>query len=795
MAAKPIVVHIQGQTSQLKKALGEAERGVKGFAKNVGALGIKAGAAFGAAATAVGVTGVAAAADFEKSMKEVFTLLPDAGAETFKSLEDQVKNFSKEFGVLPDQVVPSLYQALSAGVPVDNVFSFLETSQQAAKGGVTDLQTAVDGISSVVNSYGEDVISAAEASDLMFTAVKLGKTDFNQLSNSMFNVAPIAASMGIEFSEVTASLANLTAKGVPTSVAATQLKAAFAELGKEGTKASDMFKELSGQSMQEFLAEGHGLEGVLEVLKIGADDMGISLLDMFGSVEAGQAVLGLAGDGMGDFFDTMYEMNTAAGATETAFNTMNTGMAADFEKVKANMEVLKIEIGQKLAPIVLKATNFLINNFDEFKVIAEDVRAKVVEIAKKAFPIFVKIVKRAIDIFKNNLMPVFQDTWKVMKRIGEFVVDNKEKFIALTAALAGAFAAFKLLQGFKALVTFLKSVKAAVLAMNAAMAANPIGVVVVALGALVGAFIYFYQESETFREAVDDIIDALHDHLMPTFNLLKDIAEVAIDAIVVLFSFLFDQIKLAVDLFKALFKGDFGEAFNILGEMAANSLNLLLDAFLFFPKKILDAVLPKLKSALDTLILDPFNTFKDMASGVVDDVLGFFKELPTKLGYLVNNFILAGFDMAKGLMDGMIAGIKGAAGWTIGFAKDLINAISGFINDNLINPFNDLLEFTIPIPFFDDIHVNPPDIPPIKKLAKGGIIQGRQLALLGDNPSGTEAVIPLEKAGQMGFGGTTINLTVNAGMGADGTQIGSQILSFLKQWERTNGALPLSVSS
>jgi hypothetical protein len=54
---------------------------------------------------------------------------------------------------------------------------------------------------------------------------------------------------------------------------------------------------------------------------------------------------------------------------------------------------------------------------------------------------------------------------------------------------------------------------------------------------------------------------------------------------VVLFEFLYDQIKLAVDLLKAIFKGDFGEAFNILGEMAENSLNLLLDAFLFFPKK------------------------------------------------------------------------------------------------------------------------------------------------------------------------------------------------------------------
>ena len=391
-------------------------------------------------------------------------------------------------------------------------------------------------------------------------------------------------------------------------------------------------------------------------------------------------------------------------------------------------------------------------------------------------------------------MPVFKDTWKVLKTIGIWVKDNKELFIALGVAVGTTFAAIKLFAGFKALITFLKSVKASVLAMNAAMAANPIGLVVVALTALVAALVYFYQESETFREAVHNILDVLHDHLMPAFNLMKEIAEVAIDAIVVLFEFLYDQIKLAVDLFKALFKGDFGEVFKILGEMAENSLNLMLDAFLFFPRKILDAVLPKLKSALDTLILDPFNSFKNLASGVVDDVLGFFKELPKKLTHLVNDFIMAGFDLAKGLMDGMVAGIKKAAGWTLGLAKDIINAITGFINVNLIQPFNDLLEFKIPIPFAPDIHVNPPDIPDIKPLAKGGIITGPQLALLGDNPSGTEAVIPLERAGEHGFGGTTVNINVQTGVG-DPTKIGAEILSYLKQWERTNGSLPLSVTS
>ena len=106
MATRPIVIGIQGDTSRLKKALNEAERGVKGFAKNVGALGIKAGAAFGTAAAAVGVVGVNAAADFEKSMREVLTLLPEAGADTFGQLSDQVKDFSKDFGVYLRSFVP-----------------------------------------------------------------------------------------------------------------------------------------------------------------------------------------------------------------------------------------------------------------------------------------------------------------------------------------------------------------------------------------------------------------------------------------------------------------------------------------------------------------------------------------------------------------------------------------------------------------------------------------------------------------------------------------------------------------
>jgi hypothetical protein len=227
--------------------------------------------------------------------------------------------------------------------------------------------------------------------------------------------------------------------------------------------------------------------------------------------------------------------------------------------------------------------------------------------------------------------------------------------------------------------------------------------------------------------------------------------------------------------------------------MIGNALDTALDLLLFFPQKILDAVLPKMKDALDKIIIGPFRDFQHKAFDVTDKIVGFFKGLPSRLGNLVKDFAGAGLDLMEGLLKGMLDGIAGGAQFVGGFATDIGNAIIKFLNDNVIKEFNDFVQFDFSI-FGKKITFDPPDIPPIPELAKGGIVTGPQIALLGDNPSGTEAVIPLERAGQMGFGGTTVNINVQTGVG-DPTKIGAEILSYLKQWERMNGSLPISTSS
>jgi len=289
---------------------------------------------------------------FQNQMNEVFTLLPGMSQEAMDDMSGQVLQFSKDFAVLPEEVVPALYQSLSAGVPKENVFAFLETAQKMAIGGVTELETAVDGISSAVNAYGSDVLSAAQASDMMFTTVKLGKTTIGELSGALFNVAPTASSVGVAFSDITAQLAALTLSGTPTSVATTQIRAALVEASKGGTKLSNAIEHLTGSSFSELMAQGRSMPDVFEELRNSMPEQDFK--DLFGSVEAMNAVLGVTGPNFDTVTAAMEEMTNSAGATDEAYETMNKGIERSKEKFKAFASVALIQVGDALSPMIDK---------------------------------------------------------------------------------------------------------------------------------------------------------------------------------------------------------------------------------------------------------------------------------------------------------------------------------------------------------------------------------------------------------------------------------------------------------
>jgi TP901 family phage tail tape measure protein len=293
---------------------------------------------------------VDAAVTFENSMAEVFTLLPDSTAQAREKMSADMLQFSSDMNVLTEDAVPALYQAISAGVPDENVFAFMEVAQKAAVGGVTELKTSVDGLTSIVNAYGSANLSAQETADMLFTAVKLGKTDFTQLASSIYNVVPLAAASGVKLNDIAAALAAITAKGTPTSVATTQLRQVLAELTKEGSQVDKIFKEIAGEGFTQFVAAGGNLQDALQLLEKKAASSNVSISNMFSSVEAGQAALSLTGSGTQKFTEALEAMENSAGAVDAAYETMADTAEYQSQRAQTAFGNLKISIGTVLMP-------------------------------------------------------------------------------------------------------------------------------------------------------------------------------------------------------------------------------------------------------------------------------------------------------------------------------------------------------------------------------------------------------------------------------------------------------------
>lgn len=314
-----------------------------------------------------GEESVQAFSDYESGIAEVSTLLPDASKAEMDQLGEGAKQIALDTGAEINDVTSAMYQAISASVPQDQVLDFLRTAEKAATGGVTDMETAVDAITSVTNAYGTDTISATEASDKMFSAVKLGKTTFDELAGSLYNVVPTAVGAGVSFDDITGALAAMTAQGVPTSVATTQLRQAIVELSDSGSNTGKKFKELAGTGFRDFIAQGNNLSDAFQIMQQEADKTGVGVNELFSSVEAGNAVLSLSGDHAQLFADDIAAMQDSSGATDTAYGKMTDTVAHRSELMKAQFEDIKLSAGEALEEGLGGAVSAIGDNIDSIK--------------------------------------------------------------------------------------------------------------------------------------------------------------------------------------------------------------------------------------------------------------------------------------------------------------------------------------------------------------------------------------------------------------------------------------------
>ena len=272
----------------------------KNFAAGFGKIAGKAMAAIGIGK--IITDGIANTGAFETAMAKTSTLFTGT-ADEFAELEQRILSVSGETGMAATMLAEAAYSAESASVPAELLGDMIESSAKLAVAGFTDVDTALSATAKTMNAYGMNGADAMEqVQKVLIQTQNYGITTVGELGASLANVTPTAAAMGVSFEQVGASLALMTARGVPTAQATTQLRAAMTELGKSGTTASKSFAaaaegtEYAGMTFQEAISAGADLGDVFGLMQSYADASGLSMVDLWGSVEAGNAAMMIAAD-------------------------------------------------------------------------------------------------------------------------------------------------------------------------------------------------------------------------------------------------------------------------------------------------------------------------------------------------------------------------------------------------------------------------------------------------------------------------------------------------------------------
>ncbi|WP_317853791.1 phage tail tape measure protein [Chakrabartyella piscis] len=465
MSDGSVIIKIKGDDSDLSSKL----TAVGTVAKKAMAVTVTAITAASTAMVALGGAAVAVGTDFETSMAKASTLFGDVEVD-IDNLESKILEVSSKTGVAATEMGNSLYNALSAGIPVTEDMAVatevLEKSAMLAKAGFTDVDTALTAVAKTMNAYGQGVESIDDIQKVLMQTQNLGITTVDELGQQLASVTPTAAAFGVSFEQVGASLANMTSMGTATATATTQLNGMIAELGKSGTTAATALEnavagtDLAGKSFTDLMDEGMGLNEVLDLMGNYAESSGKSLIDMFSSTEAGQGALALSGDNSAKFASNLEAMGTSADVVGEAYEKMDATLASSTEKIKTTLTNLGIAIYQSnegIAADIVGQFADIANNLSEayaeggFSGLAEAIGTSIVEVLDMAVeyaPTFIEAGVSMIQSFLSGLTDGKEDiadgAIAIITTLAEGIIELLPEIVAtgavLLASLAGGIA-------------------------------------------------------------------------------------------------------------------------------------------------------------------------------------------------------------------------------------------------------------------------------------------------------------------------------------------------------------------
>lgn len=630
------LITTENQLKELEKDVARSNVTINSFGEKMKETGGKLTAAgkavmpVSAAVAGIGTAAAVSAVNFEDAMTKVSTIA-DTTEVPLDELRSQILALSSQTGISANEIADNVYNAISAGQKTGDAVNFVTNSTKLAKAGFADAGAALDVLTTILNAYGMEASEVTNVSDMLIQTQNLGKTTVAELSSSMGKVIPTANAYHVQLDQLCAGYAKMTANGVATAESTTYINSMLNELGKSGTKVSDILKEKTGKSFAELMENGASLADVLSILKESADEQNLSFGDLWSSAEAGKAGLILLGDSAEDFNDTLAQMRESTGATESAFEKLQTNSSKINKAVNAVKNTFII-----LGGVIL----------DTFSPAINAVTGGIQKLCEwvSSLPTGIQTVIVVIGTLIAAAGPLLVVLGTLMTSIGSLAPLFSTAVTAISTFSAGL-----------------------------ALPLAPIAAIAAAVTALILIVADLYKNNEDFRNNIQII-----------WNSIKDFFNTVLSEIQTNFSFVWDAVKVIVEtalnlivattqLFADIFSGNWE---NISGDII-NIVTVLKDEILSLFTVLKDGILNLITNVLYPKLVSVWNTIKTAVLQKVTEIktnaVNKFNELVTSLVNMGSSFYNAGCNAFQNLWEGMKEIWRSLKDWvtdTIDWLKD-----------------------------------------------------------------------------------------------------------------------------
>ena len=410
---------------------------------------------------------------FSASMSEV-AAISGASEEELARLEQTAREYGATTKFSASESAQALKYMALAGWDANQSIEALGSVLDLAAAGGMDLARASDIVTDYITAFGLSVDDAAHFTDIMAYAMSNSNTNVEQLGEAYKSCAANAGSMGYSVEDVTAALMTMANAGIKGGQAGTSLNAIMTrlatdtkgcatELEKYGVEIYD--EQGNMKSLSSILGSMAGMWDTLtdkEQANLGKMIAGQNQIVGFQTIMAGLSEKAKeAGSSFSDYTEALEKCD---GASTDMAKTMSNNLSGDLKTMQSAFEELALKIYEDgEGPL----------------------RSLVRTITNQGVPALESLIEH-LDI----LVPI--------------VVAAGTAFITYKAAMGMQRVLHGVVAGIKLLTTATEEAAAAQGTLNAVQAANSIGLVLAAVGALAAGLITYSAMAQNSANSTDE---------------------------------------------------------------------------------------------------------------------------------------------------------------------------------------------------------------------------------------------------------------------------------------------------